>query len=357
MASADNSDNAQAERAKERRKRQKKLKILVAFDYPLEPPKDGNYAAQLHADDWRPIRNVTEAISRLGHEVILQGVYDNIMPLIYTIKRRKPDLAFNLLESFKQQRKYEGALAGLFDLLQVPYTGCPSEALTICRNKQYTKQLLSQYDIRIPRSVLFPRGKTNRSVKDLAFPLIVKPLGLEGSDGISQASFVEDEKALIERVRTLHETYEVDALAEEYIEGREIYAGVLGLDKLTALPLREMLFTNFPEDKPKFATFHAKWNPEFRKKWGIKNTFAKGIDEKVEAEIENVSKTAFRALGLSGFARLDLRLTDKNEIYVIEVNPNPNIANDDEIAYAAQRLGIPYDQLIQRLIDYGRRKV
>ncbi|HMY10984.1 MAG TPA: hypothetical protein PKC74_05145, partial [Turneriella sp.] len=123
MASADNSDNAQAERAKERRKRQKKLKILVAFDYPLEPPKDGNYAAQLHADDWRPIRNVTEAISRLGHEVILQGVYDNIMPLIYTIKRRKPDLAFNLLESFKQQRKYEGALAGLFDLLQVPYTG------------------------------------------------------------------------------------------------------------------------------------------------------------------------------------------------------------------------------------------
>jgi D-alanine-D-alanine ligase len=306
MASADNTETTQPERPKERRGRQKKLKILVAFDYPLEPPKDGNYAAQLHADDWRPIRNVTEAISRLGHEVILQGVYDNIMPLIYTIKRRKPDLAFNLLESFKKQRKYEGALAGLFDLLQVPYTGCPSEALTICRNKQYTKQLLSQYDIRIPRSVLFPRGKTNRSVKDLAFPLIVKPLGL---------------------------------------------------DKLTALPLREMLFTNFPEHKPKFATFHAKWNPEFRKKWGIKNTFAKGIDEKVEAEIENITKTAFRALGLSGFARLDLRLTDKNEIYVIEVNPNPNIANDDEIAYAAQRLGISYDQLIQKLIDYGRRKL
>lgn len=332
------------------------MKILVAFDYPMAPPKNGDYAAQLHADDWRPIRNVSEAIVRLGHEAILQGVFDNIMPLITTIRRRKPDLVFNMLETFKQQRKYEGALAGLFDLLQVPYTGCSAAALTICRNKQYTKQLLSQYDIHIPKSVLFPRGKTNRSIKDLTFPVIVKPLGLEGSDGISQASFVEDEKACIERVKTLHETYEVDALAEEYIEGREIYAGVLGLDKLTALPLREMLFTNFPEDKPKFATFHAKWNPEFRKKWGIKNTFAKGIDEKVEAEIENISKTAFRALGLSGFARLDLRLTEKNEIYVIEVNPNPNIANDDEIAYAAQRLGISYDQLIQKLIDYGKRK-
>jgi len=332
------------------------MKILVAFDFPLAPPKDGDYAAHLHVDDWRPIKNVSEAISRLGHKVILQGVFDDIIPLITTIRRRKPQLVFNLLETFRTERRYEGALAGLFDLMGIAYTGCPAEALTICRNKQYTKQLLSQYDILVPQSVLFPRGKTNRSVKDLRFPLIVKPLGLEGSDGIAQASFVEDETSLVERVKTLHETYSADALAEEYIEGREIYAGVLGLEKLTALPLREMLFTNFPEGKPKFATFQAKWNPEFRKKWGIKNTFAKGIEEKVEEQIEETSKTAFRALGLSGFARLDLRLTDKNEVYVIEVNPNPNIANDDEIAYAAQRLGISYDQLIQKLIDYGKKK-
>jgi D-alanine-D-alanine ligase len=332
------------------------MKILVAFDYPLTPPKNGDYAAAIHADDWRPIRNVSEAITRLGHEPILQGVYDNILPLIFNIKRKKPDLVFNLLESFRQQRRYEGALAGLFDLLQVPYTGCSSDALTLCRNKAYTKQLLRQYKIKFPRSVVFPRGKTNRSLKKLTFPMIVKPLGLEGSDGIAQASFVEDEKACIDRVKTIHSKYHSDALAEEYVEGREIYAGILGLDKLTALPLREMLFTNFPDDRPKFATFQAKWNSDFRKKWGIKNTFAKNIDEKVQAEIEEISKTAFRALELSDFARLDLRLTDKNEIYVIEVNPNPNISNDDEIAYAAQRLGISYDQLIQRLLDYGKRK-
>mgnify|MGYP002383931045 CR=1 FL=1 len=177
----------------------------------------------------------------------------------------------------------------------------------------------------------------------------VTPLCLQESLGQ-----VEEQRGAAHLVKVLE--VEVDALAEEYIEGREIYAGVLGLEKLTALPLREMLFTNFPEDKPKFATFHAKWNTEFRKKWGIKNTFAKNIDEKVEAEIEEISKTAFRALGLSGFARLDLRLTDKNEVYVIEVNPNPNISNDDEIAYAAQKLGIPYDQLIQKILDYGKRK-
>ncbi|MBX3720240.1 MAG: ATP-grasp domain-containing protein [Turneriella sp.] len=332
------------------------MRVLVAFDYPLALPKDGDYKSALHAEDWRPIRNVVEAIQRLGHEAILQGVFDDIMPLIFTIRRKKPDIVFNLLETFKQERQYEGALAGLFDLMGIPYTGCSATALTICRNKSYTKQLLREFDIKIPESVVFRRGKTNRSIKDLKFPVIVKPLGLEGSDGISQASFVEDEKACIERVKLLHDTYEVDALAEEYIEGREIYAGVLGLEKLTALPLREMLFTNFPEDKPKFATFHAKWNTEFRKKWGIKNTFAKNIDEKVEAEIEEISKTAFRALGLSGFARLDLRLNDKNEVYVIEVNPNPNISNDDEIAYAAQKLGIPYDQLIQKILDYGKRK-
>ncbi len=332
------------------------MKVLVAFDFPTALPKNGDYRSLLHAEDWRPTRNVMEAIARLGHEPILQGVYDDILPLVFTIKRKKPDIVFNLLESFRQKRHYEGALAGLFDLLQVPYTGCSAEALTICRNKSYTKLLLRNTKIRFPRSVVFPRGKTNRSIKDLKFPVIVKPLGLEGSDGISQASFVADEAACIERVKTLHETYQVDALAEEYIEGREIYAGVLGLEKLTALPLREMLFTNFPEDRPKFATFHAKWNPEFRKKWGIKNTFAKGIDEKTQSEIEQISKSAFRALGLSGFARLDLRLTDKNEIFVLEVNPNPNIANDDEIAYASQRLGISYDQLIQKLLDYGKRR-
>jgi len=333
------------------------MKVLVAFDFPAAPPKDGDYAAFLKAEDWRPVRNVADAIEKkLGHEVILQGVFDDIMPLVYTIRRKKPDIVFNMLETFKQERRYEGVLAGLFDLLQVPYTGCSAAALTICRNKLYTKQLLSQYDIRVPKSVLFPRGKTNRSIKDLAFPLIVKPLGLEGSDGIAQASFVEDEKALIERVKTVHETYSADALAEEYIEGREIYAGVLGLANLTTLPLREMLFTNFPEDKPKFATFQAKWNPEFRKKWGITNTFAKIDDDQVVKEIEGICKLAFRVLGLSGFARLDLRLTDKNEIYVIEVNPNPNIANDDEIAYAAQRENISYDKLIEKIINFGRRK-
>ncbi|MBS0617657.1 MAG: ATP-grasp domain-containing protein [Spirochaetes bacterium] len=334
------------------------MKVLVAFDFPTALPKDGDYAAFLKAEDWRPVCNVKEALVRIGHEVILQGVFDDIMPLIYTIRRKKPGIVFNMLETFKQERRYEGALAGLFDLLHVPYTGCSAAALTICRNKQYTKQLLSQYDIHVPKSVLFPRGKTNRSVKDLTFPFIVKPLSLEGSDGIAQASFVEDEKSLVERVKTVHETYSVDALVEEYIEGREIYAGVLGLANLTTLPLREMLFTNFPEDKPKFATFHAKWNPEFRKKWGIKNTFVKdkSIEKEVVENIEDLSKIAFRALGLSGFARLDLRLTDTNEIYVIEVNPNPNIANDDEIAYAAQREGISYDDLIKKIIDFGRRK-
>src|SRR5262249_13908049 len=150
-----------------------------AFDYPLALPKNGDYKSALHAEDWRPIRNVAEAIQRLGHEAILQGVFDDILPLVFTVKRRRPDIVFNLLETFRQERQYEGALAGLFDLLGVPYTGCSAAALTICRNKSYTKQLLRQTKIKFPRSVVFPRGKTNRSVKKLTFPVIVKPLGLE----------------------------------------------------------------------------------------------------------------------------------------------------------------------------------
>jgi D-alanine-D-alanine ligase len=158
-------------------------------------------------------------------------------------------------------------------------------------------------------------------------------------------------------VKTIHSHFMTDAIAEEYIEGREIYASVIGSRRLEVLPLREMIFRNFPEGKPRFATFEAKWDSEFRKKWGITNTFAHPMDKAPERKISRVARAAFRALGLSGYARLDLRLTENNDVYVIEVNPNPNLSNDDDFAYAAQRVNISYMQLIIKIVNWGLREV
>jgi D-alanine-D-alanine ligase len=186
--------------------------------------------------------------------------------------------------------------------------------------------------------------------------VFVKPLGLEGSDGIAQSSFAETEEACRERVRFLHESLQTDALVEEYIDGRECYSGVLGVDRLRVLPLREMVFTKFPEERPKFATFKAKWDETFRKRWGIENTFAVALPNGLEARIARISRTVFRALELEGCARVDLRITGANEIYVIEVNPNPALAADDEIAQAAAKAGVTYPQLIQQIVNFGLQR-
>lgn len=332
------------------------MKVMVAFDFPVAPPEDGNFSKHIASDDWRPTRNIIEALQKLGHEVVPYAVYDDIISFINFIENIKPDIVFNLLESFHMNRHFESHLTSIFELLKVPYTGCSPTAITLCKNKFFTKRILTPHHIKYPRSVVFPRGQVNRNLKKLRFPLMVKPLMQESSDGIAQKSFVENNKACIERVKMIHNHFKVDAIAEEYIEGREIYSSVIGNSRLKALPLREMIFKNFPLGKPRFATFKAKWDKDFRKKWGITNTFAGPIDEAIEKKIVRISKAAFRALGLSGYGRLDLRLTQDNEVYLIEVNPNPNLSNDDEIAYAAQRAGISYVKLIDKILKWGLKE-
>lgn len=330
----------------------RKLKILVIFDFPLTPP-DEHYEKYVEADDWRPNRNVIETLTQLGHEVDTFPIHNNLAALIDKISTVAPDIVFNLAECFDSDRRHESSIVGLLEMMNIPFTGSPSLVLGLCQNKFFTKRLLSQHKIKMPRSVLFPLGQSNRSLSQLRYPVFVKPLCLEGSDGIVQNSFADSQAACIERVKFLHESLKVDALVEEYIEGRELYSGVLGNDRLKVLPLREMIFENFPEERPKFATFKAKWDEDFRKKWGIRNTFAQKLDEAAEAKIRRISRSAYRALGLRGYGRLDFRLTPEGDLYLLEVNPNPNLSKDDEIAYSAARLGITYRKLIARVLELG----
>lgn len=328
------------------------LKTLVIFDYPNPAPKT-DYEEVLALDAWKCERDVVAALRKLGHAVHLLGIRDRIDPLIAEIRAHEPEIVFNLAEAFAGNREHEASIAGLLEMLGVAYTGCRPASLALCRHKAFAKRILAPHRIRVPRSIVCLRGQAGRSLTPLKFPAFVKPLGLEGSDGIAQSSFAETADACHERVRFLHENLKTDALVEEYIDGRECYSGVLGVERLRVLPLREMVFTKFPEERPKFASFKAKWDDAFRARWGIENTFAAELPGGLEQKIARISRTVFRALELEGCARVDLRVTPAQEIYVIEVNPNPNLAADDEIALAADKAGIPYAQLIQQIVNFG----
>lgn len=329
-----------------------KLKVLIIFDMP-ERPTSSDWAEHFRPEDWKNDQEIIKAVKKAGHEVRLLGIHDRIRPLITEIRRHPPDIVFNLLEVFNNDRKHESNMAGLLEMLNVRYTGSDAATLSICRNKLFAKRILAPHRIKVPRSVVFPPGKLNRSLKNLKFPVFVKPLGQEGSEGIAEHSFAENTGACLERVKFLHENMRTDALVEEYIEGRELYASVIGNQRLRVLPLREMIWTEFPEEKPKFASFKAKWDEGFRKKWGIQNTFAAPLPNGLEKKISHISRTAFRALNLKGYGRLDLRITPKNEIYVIEVNPNPALNREDELAQSAGKGKIPYSQLMQRILLLG----
>lgn len=331
----------------------RRLKVLLLFDFPGPPPRDGDYASKLHPDDWICEQNILDALKSLGHEVRLLGLHDDIRPLTVEVRRRRPDIVFNLVEAFAGDRHHEANVAGLLELLRIPYTGSRAGCLALCRNKAFTKRILSPHRIKTPRSVVFPLRRRQGSLEGLKFPVLVKPLGMEASDGIAQASFAESAEACLDRVRFLHESLQTDALVEEFIGGREIYAGVIGNRRLRVLPLRELFFDKVPDERPKFATYKSKWNDAFRRKWGIREDFAAPLPEGMERRIARITRTAFRALQLSGYGRLDLRVTPEGEIYVLEVNPNPNLAKTDELAQAAQKARIPYRKLIQEILTYG----
>ncbi len=239
----------------------------------------------------------------------------------------------------------------------LPFTGCGPTGLTLCKHKGISKKVLSYHRIHTPDFVTIARGKRIARPRRLKFPILVKPLKEEASYGISQASFVEADEQFKERVQFIHEKYDNDAIAEEYIEGRELYVSILGNDRLQVFPIRELVFKEVPPDEPKIATYKAKWDEEYRKRWGLQNRFAEGIDPAVAARIEQICKRIYRLLTIDGYARLDLRLTSNNEVYFIEANPNPILAEDEDFAQAALKASLPYPQLIDRIVRLGLNTV
>lgn len=327
-----------------------KLKILTLFDTAGTPPQDQDFTRELKTEDWKAEADVINALKGLGHEVRTLGVFNEPGLILEEVKAHPPDVVFNLTEHFNNRSAYDQNVASLLEMLGVRYTGSGPTGLTLCKNKGMSKEILAYHRIRFPAFAIFPPGASVRRPKRLAFPLFIKPLQEEASYGISQDSFVENEQAFEERVRFIHERMNQEALAEEYIEGRELYVSILGNRRLQVFPIREVIFSEIPEGKPRFSTFKAKWDDAYRQRWGIQNIFAESLPDGMAERIAEICKKVYRVLRIRGYGRIDLRVTPSGEIVILEANPNPNLADDDEFPQSALKAGLTYEAMIQRIL-------
>jgi D-alanine-D-alanine ligase len=332
-----------------------KLRVLALVHRHLIPPDVIPEGTDLESAPWRTEYDVATTLRAMGHEVQMLAVHDDLGDIRRAATEWKPQIAFNLLEGFDDVVIFDQNVVNHLELLKLPYTGCNSRGLLLARDKSLSKKLLAYHRIRVPEAEVYRAGRTIRRPKRLAFPLMVKSLTEEASIGISQASVVDNDDKLKERVAFIHESIGTAAIVEQYIEGRELYVGILGNQTLQALPVWELFFTNMPEGAKRIATDRVKWSVKYQKKYGIDSGIAKDLPEGLAEKIQHLCKRAYRALELSGYARIDLRLDDAGHVWVLEANPNPQIAKGEDFAASAEKVGLAYEAVLQRIINLGLR--
>lgn len=335
----------------------KKLKVLALFDAIRPTTIDQDLSKEMKTADWKTEANLLTALGALGYTTEHLAIFDDLDLLRQKLQSFAPDVIFNLADQFKNNRGFDQNIVSFLEMQGVPFTGCGATGLVLCKHKGISKKILSYHRIHVPNFVVIPRGQRIARPRQLKFPILVKPVKEEASYGISQASFVETDEQFRERAAFIHEKHDADVIAEEYIAGRELYVGVMGNLRLTVFPIRELIFREVPPDEPKIATYRAKWDEEYRKRWGLQNQFAEGLDPALAAHIEQTCKRIYRLLTIDGYARIDLRVTAANEVYFIEANPNPILAEDEDFAQSAGKAGLPYPQLIDRIIRHGMKAV
>jgi D-alanine-D-alanine ligase len=328
----------------------RKLRVLALVEAPLVPPEDASARDAAEAP-WKTEFDVIRTLRRLGHEVQVLGVDTDLGPIRETIGTVKPDLVFNLLEDFDDVPIYDQNVVSYLELLRVPYTGCNPRGLILSRDKALSKKVLSYHRVRVPEFAVVRMGQPVRRPKRLAFPLIVKSLVKEGSAGIAQTSLVDSDQKLAERVRFVHERLGTDAIVERYIDGRELYVGVLGNHRLRVLPVWELSFSRLPDEAPRIATEKVKWDRLYQRKIGVKTALARDLPEPLVHHIQRLCRRIYRILEITGYARLDFRLTPDGQVYVLEANPNPQLADGEDFAASAALAGLSYPALLQRIMN------
>src|SRR5882672_10009436 len=333
----------------------KRLRTLVVVHSTLVPPDSLEGHSEKEIEEWRTEYDVVSTLKKSGHEVRCLGISDSVEELRSVITEWKPEMVFNLLEEFDGIVTYDQHVVAFLELLRQPYTGCNPRGLLLSRDKPLSKQLLSYHRIPTPQFAVFRKGIKFRAPKKLKYPLFVKSTSEDASLGIAQASVVEDAAKLKERIEFVHEQVKSDALVEEYIEGRELYVGMMGNERLTRLPVWEMVFGSMPDSLAAIATRKVKWDKRYQAKYGITTHAAADLPAPVLTALDRLSRRIYRALGMSGYARMDFRVTSQGQVYVLEANANPNLEAAEDFAESARAAGTPYSELLEQLMDLGLR--
>jgi D-alanine-D-alanine ligase len=316
--------------------------VLLHTRDALDPPED-------------PVLGQLEGAMRNGGHGVRRVEVDTVVEsTVQALRSAQSDLVFNVAESFAGKSSLESNVAALLNLLGLRYTGSSPAGLILAGDKILSKKMLDFHGIPTPKWAAIFRGAVD-TVQELAFPVIVKPPQEDASIGVTAKSVVHDPGQLLERIGAVQTEFKQPVLVEQYVEGREFYVGVLGNADAEALPIVELDFANFPADRPKIASWEAKWGDdgagagaEFA---GTRSVFPEGLDDELTARIRKIAVDAFHALRLRDYGRIDLRVTDAGEIYVIEVNPNCYLERESEFARAAARHGLEYDALIARILE------
>lgn len=334
------------------------MKVALVFDTPYTGYRHEQHVAQMEhefAEDVEPDMEyqVGEALLANGHDIRYVGVRDDVSDALDDLRTFGPDLVFNCAESFFQMDRLDYLLPAMMEAEGYRYTGAPPLCLMITRNKGMSKKILRHHDVPVPDFVTYRLGEKVKEAPPVPFPLIVKPLMMDASVGIAQASVVHDLDDLAARVAFVHQRIGQAAIAEKFIAGREIYVPVIGNgDDLQILPLVELTFDKSktkPEER--IATKLAKWDEGYRENRGIKSVYARPVSAKARARIEEACRAAYSALWLRDYARFDIRLDDDDEPWLLEANANPYLNDGHEFAKAAEKTGLGYHALIQRIVD------
>lgn len=336
--------------------KRKRLRVLVLMHPSTVPPEDAGGYSEQEAYEWKTEYDVLSTLRELRHEARPLALSDELGPVRRAIEEWHPDIVFNLLEEFLGRQDFDHHVVSFLELMQVAYSGCHPRGLMLARDKALSKKLLAYHHLVVPKFAVYPRGRRVHRPRGLDFPLIVKSLTHEASLGISQASIVDSDEKLRERVAFIHQRNGSDAIAEQYVDGREFYVGVIGNTRLEVLPIWELVFENLPRGAVPIATAHVKHNTEYQRRRGIYQQHADDLDATLRNYVIKTTKRIARILDLDGYNRIDYRLGSDGKLYFLEANPNPEIAKSEEFASAAEEAGMSYPQLIQRIVDLGRQR-
>ncbi len=302
---------------------------------------------------WKTEYDVVSTLREMGHDVHVAGVQADLSALSAALDEVKPHITFNLLEEFHNNSLYDHHITGYLELLRQAYTGCNPRGLMITHDKALSKKILAYHHICTPRFQVIPRGVKARISRHLNYPLIVKSLTEDGSFGIAHASVVQSEDKCLERIAYLHDGLKTPVIVEEFIEGRELYVAVLGNHRTEVLPTLEMNFGNVVKRSPRIATARVKWDWQYAEERAIEIGVANDLDDGLRRHVQRLARRIYRVLDITGYARIDFRVNDKGEVFVLEANANPDLAYGSEVSEAAEAANISYPRLLQKVLNLG----